>query len=108
VATHRTPNTQYVGLLLGSLIRKADKIARKEIERLARKIMTDHPELRDFKMGNGEYIFDDQNDFNRLISGDDPRVAELERFIFNWDKTLHLTGDPMRIKNPKDPIVLDW
>jgi hypothetical protein len=78
-----------------SYLRKAVEIAVSEVELLARKILAEHPELKEFVMGNGGAHF------TRVVGRsvqveDESYMKELDRLIVTWDLVLNITGEPMR------------
>ena len=78
-----------------SHLRKAAEIAITEVELLARKILAEHPELKEFVMGNGGAFFTRVS--GRPLQVEDvPYMKELNKLISDWDRVLNITGAPMR------------
>lgn len=73
----------------------ATNLALAELERRARKILAEHPNLDEFVMGMGAAVFSTKDGQN--FWPEDRRYTKpVERFLLDWDRSLHLTGHPMR------------
>ncbi len=101
-----TANASDVGEVIQHHLDEAHKVASREVERLARKILKQNRELSGFCMAMGSATFYDQ-DRQPLWAGD-PRVRELDTFIDAWDRSLRLTGEPMKINTWDGPIIRNW
>lgn len=88
------------------LLDKAHDIALKELERMARKAMREHPELTEFVMGMGIATFTDKND-NNIDCNERSYLKPLDDFFYEWDDKLGLTGTPMRF-TADGPIETEW
>lgn len=112
------PNTE-----LEKLLGQMDAIALKEVERLARKVLKEHPNLDEFIMCMGSYFFTYKDKTNKdHLSGYEQRVNKswqyytvdsraylkpLNNFISKWNEVLKITGEPMRF-TAEGPIITDW
>lgn len=89
--------------------KKADKLAIKIVEQLARKILRNDPELKEFTMAMGVYFFTDFNDeivdvlerrmntnYNYDYFPSKPSFKPLIDFIDEWDDVFKITGEAMR------------
>lgn len=85
------------------LIRKADSIAIKEVERLARNVLKANNKTHKFTMAMGTYFFQDK-DGEILYNFESKR---LNNFIMEYDSMLKLTGNPMMF-TAKSKITTDW
>lgn len=98
---------------------KATDIALKEVERLAREILKEHPEFKEFIMAMGSYFFTTkkkgeiistwENVYkgNRYVKENAKDCfVELNDFIRKWDD-LKLTGCGMRF-TATGKVVTDW
>ncbi len=92
------------------------RIARAEVERLARQILRNgwkgRNRARGFTMAMGSAFFTDRNGevLDNYPDGHNSAAfcKALNDFIENWDDMLRLTGEPMRIDHPDEPIRTDW
>ena len=78
-----------------------------EVERLARKILADHPNLNEFVMAGGDFMFTTKEGDDSF----DPYVVAYTKsfthFMGEWDNVLKLTGTPMRFTATGKKIT-DW
>ena len=88
------------------LLDKAHDIALKELERMARKAMKQHPELREFVMGMGGYFFNDQ-DNNHVYPEECEYLYSINDFMMEWDSVLKLSGNAIRF-TVDGPIETEW
>ena len=87
---------------------EASNLASAEVIRIARKILNEHSELKEFVMGMGLWSFSDYDGHSYLLeNGTDPRFAELEDFISEWDSEIRITGEPMRF-TANGKIIRNW
>ena len=90
---------------------EACRLAIEEVERLARKILCKHRNLDEFVMAMGLAIFTEKGkDFVRyggLDLEDRAYFKPLERFLYEWDDYLKLTGAPMRF-TADGPVITEW
>lgn len=88
--------------------RKAATIATKLAVQRARKILKDHPNLDEFIMGMGRWMFTIKGvrDYH-LSSGDRAYFAPLESLLREWDESLHITGYTVRFTATGRPKY-DW
>jgi len=95
------------------LLEKANSLAEYEVNRLAREVLKNNPELASFVMGMGSYFFRANKAACSLFTFDVGNIIhtsmgenlsilrnmtgykELEDFIARWDYELKLTGSPM-------------
>lgn len=93
------------------------RIARAEVERLARQVLRNglkgRNRAREFVMAMGSAFFVDRNgEVIDNYTSDGLRSAAfckpLNEFLEQWDSMLHLTGAPMRIDHPDEPVRTDW
>jgi len=80
----------------------AETIALEILEKRARKILRQHPNLKEFVMGMGMASFGDHK-------GEVVEAAYMEpvfSFLFEWD-SLKLTGEAMRF-TADGPVVRNW
>lgn len=76
----------------------ANDVASEIVERYARAILCKHPSLNEFVMGNGTWFFT-RRDKSIIHDQDEPNYIQnsrLSRFIDEWNRELHITGQPMR------------
>jgi len=85
--------------------RAASRAASKEVERRARRILADNPDLREFVMGMGCYSFWDLQ--GNALDGDDPRTEAVDDLIMEWDCCLRITGETMRF-TATGPKITSW
>jgi hypothetical protein len=92
-------------------ISRAEKLASKTVEQKAKAILRQHPNLKEFIMGNGSWYFTDKNrnvKHGDNIMGDGVKYTQgLQNFIERWDDILHITGEPMRFTATGKKIT-DW
>lgn len=96
-----------------SLIDKANEIALKEVERLARKVLSSNKsKCHEFFMCMGSFFFIRKN--GDIIHSCETKSLEslkgyneLDDFIMEWDEILHITGEPMRFTLLSD-VKKDW
>lgn len=92
---------------INSLIAEATKLALKEVERLARKIMKRNPKgIPRFCMAMGYATFYDAG--GQPIEEDDTRLKEFYDFLDEHNHNLKLTGEPMKIDKWDAPVRTDW
>lgn len=97
------------------LFEKADKIATKEMIRIARYIMANNSKIDFFIIAMGTYFFTDTDGetiYNRNLTGkpDDFRQSgykRLDNFIAEFDKTFHLTGTGVAF-TATSQLIEDW
>jgi len=96
------------------------KYAVMEVEKLARKILRDHPHLDEFVMAMGTFFFTDKKG-NSIATWDSKLMPNYEYrtfdtrkyfkplndFITEWDPVLKITGEPMRF-TATSPIKTNW
>ncbi len=99
---------------------KAEKTASEVVEKMARQILREHPELNEFVMAMGTYFFTYKeggnldpisskmnSSYNYVYYDTEPFLKPLNDFIGEWDSRLKITGDAMRFT--ADGIkVTDW
>lgn len=93
----------------------ADKLAEKEVERLARLVLLNNPKLREFIMGMGSFFFTDSKDeiIHTSMGNNDSRLNRLKgykrlvKFVEQFDSQLKITGTPMRF-TAKGKKITDW
>ncbi len=107
--------------LIDKYYNKASDLALKEVERLARQVLKDHPELDEFIMCMGSYFFTVKNSEENILPYTEkmniswnyysedtfPYLKPINDFIGKWDNYLKLTGEPMRF-TAKGKIVKNW
>lgn len=100
---------------------KASDLASDIVEKMARKILTDHNELDEFIMAMGSYFFTYKEggvdlqpitqkmnkSFSYYYEDSEPYLKPLNDFIGEWDKRLKITGDAMRF-TAKGQKITDW
>lgn len=99
---------------------KAGKTASEVVEKMARQILREHPELNEFVMAMGTYFFtykDGGNldtisskmnsSYNYVYYDTEPFLKPLNNFISEWDSRLKITGDAMRF-TANGIKVTDW
>lgn len=99
--------SESVNKRLTALVAKAETLAQKELERIALKLLRRNKKrYTEFVMAMGVATFTTTD--NRIVGVDeDPRFAELDRFLQYWDDMFKLTGNPVRFKH--DGVrVTDW
>jgi hypothetical protein len=97
--------------IIAQHLNDATDVALIEVERMARKILAEHPNLDEFIMAMGGAFFTVKDRGN----GDEPSIEPyerrymrtLDRFLTQWDSELHLTGIPMRF-TATGTIVTSW
>jgi hypothetical protein len=109
--------------LLGTvadLYNKSSDLAADVVEKMARQILREHPELNEFVMAMGTYFFTYKeggnldpisskmnSSYNYVYYDTEPFLKPLNDFIGEWDSRLKITGDAMRFT--ADGIkVADW
>ena len=85
---------------------EAVRLALTTVERMARKILRDHPNLDEFVMGMGRAMFT-TNDKQNLGTEERAYMRPLDDFLTEWDRWLHLTGEPMRF-TAHGPKITTW
>ena len=94
----------------------ANYMAVKEVERLARFVLSSNPnELLSFMMCMGSFFFNDNNDeiIHTCIGGNEDYLKslvgynQLVEFIYKWDDYFGLTGTPMTFTATGQTIT-DW
>ena len=75
----------------------------------ARLILKEQPELREFCMGMGTWMFETWD--GKLVDGYDlkqfPDLRTFDDFMCRWDDTFKITGEPVRF-TADGPLVTDW
>lgn len=111
-------------ILLGNVVdlyNKSSDLAADLVEKMARKILTDHNELDEFIMAMGSYFFTYKDggadlqpltqkmneSFNYYYEDSEPYLKPLNDFISEWDKRLKMTGDAMRF-TAKSEKITNW
>lgn len=106
---------------VADLYKKSSDLAADVVEKMARKILTDHNELEEFIMAMGSYFFtykDGSADlqpmtqkmnksWNYYYEDSEPYLKPLNDFISEWDKRLKITGYAMRF-TAKSEKITDW
>ena len=87
-------------------VSKASRLASLEVERLARKILKDNPEFKEFVMANGTWFFTMSDGVTGLMDND-PRCHDLAWYVDQWDDSLRITGESMRF-TATGPKVTNW
>lgn len=82
----------------------AEKIASEEVQRLARKILREHPNLHEFIMGMGSAFFTDK--YRNVKSSGYEYMAPLFDLIDEWDCVLKITGEPMRFTASGEKVTM--
>ena len=99
---------------------KAEKKASEVVEKMARQILREHPELNEFVMAMGTYFFTYKeggnldpisskmnSSYNYVYYDTEPFLKPLNDLIGEWDSRLKITGDAMRFT--ADGIkITDW
>jgi hypothetical protein len=109
--------------LLGTMAdyyEKAEKTASEVVEKMARQILREHPELNEFVMAMGTYFFTYKeggnldpisskmnSSYNYVYYDTEPFLKPLNDFIGEWDSRLKITGDAMRF-TAKSEKITDW
>lgn len=92
------------------LLERAVAIAVEETERLARKALREHPDVKEFVMGMGRALFvvhEDEEHEDIVGVDEDDRFKELSEFLGRWDNDLRVTGIAMRF-TADGPKVTEW
>jgi len=93
---------------IAKLHSKAYDLAIQEVERLARKILAENPELDEFIMDVGYYFTYKDPDRNETPSYDEPFLEELNEFMDKWDEDLNISNRHVtRFSLTENPIVLN-
>lgn len=91
---------------IAKLHSKAYDLAIQEVERLARKILSENPELDEFVM-EGNYYFTYKNP-DEIPSLDEPFLEELSEFMDKWDEDLNISNRHVtRFSLTENPIILN-
>ena len=94
----------------------ANELAVKEVERLARLVLSSNPnELLSFMMCMGSFFFNDNNDeIIHITMGENERFMrsltgynQLVNFIYKWDDYFGITGTAMTF-TANGETVTDW
>ena len=90
----------------------AETVALKLIEQRARKILKEHPKLKEFVMcmGSAQFTLKNRDVFDSYSTYDDtyPRYLNpVFDLIDEWDRYLKLTGTPMRF-TADGPKITNW
>jgi hypothetical protein len=109
--------------LLGTvadLYNKSSDLAADVVEKMARQILREHPELNEFVMAMGTYFFTYKeggnldpisskmnSSYNYVYYDTEPFLKPLNDFIGEWDSRLKITGDAMRF-TAKSEKITDW
>jgi hypothetical protein len=75
----------------------------KLVEIIARQHLKENPDLKEFVMGMGTYMFTNKDgdvDYKK-------NNPDLDKLISEWDSYYYLTGEPMRFAL-NSSIVTDW
>lgn len=102
--------TNRVNKQIEQLIKQADKLAIKEVERLARIVLVKNStKTYDFTMAMGSFFFTKpdkdvmwDHQMEKLIG-----YKALRKFVEKWDDTLKLTGEPMTF-TAKGKKINNW
>lgn len=87
---------------------QAYNLARAKVEKMARKILREHPNLEAFIMAMGSATFSVKGQLYSLGLDERAYFRPLDNFINKWDDMLGLTGDPMWITGPDGVIKTEW
>lgn len=98
--------TKDVSTALSRMMRQASDLDVQHVEELARKIMRKHKSITGFCLGMGSAAFYDAD--RHPLDHSDPRIQEMEDFISDWDRSIHITGHPMKINGPDGEKITDW
>ncbi len=89
----------------------ADKLAVKYVEKIAREILINNPNLKEFTMAMGSFFFSDKDGI--IHSYQDEKLEKikgykkLDDFICKWDDLLKITGTPMTFTT-KGKKITNW
>ena len=72
-----------------------------EIEKHARKTISENEDLKEFVMAMGTHFFTNSSDVDSFV------CEEIEKILYDWNDELKLTGIPMKIKQNEERIS-DW
>lgn len=90
---------------------RSRNLALREVKKRARKILRDHPALDEFVMAMGGAFFTTKTREKErsviLVLDDRAYFKPLDDFLCEWDRSLKLTGHPMRF-TAHGKIVTDW
>lgn len=95
-----------VSTRIDALIEQATKDALRLIESEARRILRARNPARSFCMGMGTASFYDKD--GNPMDDDHPAFESFYAFLYEHNDTLRLTGWPMKIDGPDEPIITDW
>ncbi len=96
---------------IDNLLNEANKIAMKEVERLARKVMKERPNLKTFCMAMGGICFYDKDGPLRRMDNQPytrTYLKPIESFVEEFDYALKLTGQGLRLDSHAGPVITDW
>lgn len=79
----------------------------REVERLARQILSRHATLDEFIMAMGMATFSVKGEEHSIGLEDRAYFKPLRDLIYQWDDSLGLTGTPMRF-TADGPVVKEW
>lgn len=108
--------TKSISEKINSYYEKADKLATKEVERLARLVLTNNPKkVSKFMMAMGSFFFIDNNDeiIHEAVGGNQKLLEslngynELVEFIDEWDEKINITGEAMTF-TAKGKKITNW
>ena len=94
--------TKQVNSSIENLLSKAEDLALKEVERIAREFLKDKPGY-EFLMCMGTYYFGFPTNINPPLL----KCKELDEFMSEWDSRLGLSGNAMRFTYDSE-VVTDW
>ena len=87
---------------------KALKLAEKEAEKIARKILKENPELKEFVMGMGSWFFKVKEGNENIGYNDDIEFLEpFKKFMDKYDDVLGISGMLMRF-TAKGKKITKW
>jgi hypothetical protein len=93
---------------IAKLHSKAYDLAIQEVERLARKILSENPELDEFVMEGSYYFTYKDPEKNEIPPYDEPMFEHIHSFMDKWDADLNLTGrHMMRFTATGETIILN-
>lgn len=78
-----------------------------ELERIARECLRENPELNEFVMAMGNWIFTTKPDGYVYAEAPGGEFVDLEEHIDEWDDVLKLTSEPMRF-TANGEVVREW
>jgi len=91
------------------LVDEARSLAFQYVEEQARKILREHTNLEEFVMAMGSCCFSTtiNGRHDNLGLEDRAYFKPLQDFIWEWDDTLGILGEPMRF-TADGPVIREW